>query len=249
MTKADPNTGAPAARGGDLTPCGSIVLLVEDEVQIRRFLRIALGSQGFRLIEAVTGREGLAAAATQRPDIIILDLGLPDMDGTEIIRRVREWSTLPIIVLSARGQERDKIAALDLGADDYVAKPFGVGELLARMRVALRHAARTAGEAGEPVFSLGGLHVDLARRQVSVGGQEVHLTPIEYRLLATLVRHAGKVLTHQQLLREVWGPNHTEQAHYLRVFTAQLRRKLEVDPARPRYLLTEPGVGYRLACE
>jgi two-component system KDP operon response regulator KdpE len=225
------------------------VLLIEDEVQIRRFLRAALDSQGFRLIEAATGTDGLAAAATRQPEIIILDLGLPDMDGLEVIRRVREWSTIPIIILSARGQERDKITALDAGADDYVAKPFGVGELLARMRVALRHVARSVSESGESKFSVGDLQVDLAQRQVTVAGQPVHLTPIEYRLLATMVRHAGKLLTHHQLLNEVWGPSHTEQAHYLRVYTAQLRRKLEADPARPRYVLTEPGVGYRLAAE
>jgi len=226
-----------------------VVLLIEDESQIRRFLRAVLDSQGFRLIEAATGEEGLVAATTRQPEIIILDLGLPDMDGLDIIRRVREWSALPIIVLSARGQERDKITALDAGADDYVAKPFGVGELLARMRVALRHAARSAIDPGESAFSVGELHVDLAQRQVTVAGEPVHLTPIEYRLLTTLIRHAGKILPHRQLLNEVWGPCHTEQAHYLRVYTAQLRRKLEADPARPRYVLTEPGVGYRLAAE
>jgi two-component system KDP operon response regulator KdpE len=226
-----------------------IVLLIEDEVQIRRFLHAALDSHGFRLIEAATGSDGLAAAATRQPEIIILDLGLPDMDGLEVIRRVREWSTIPIIILSARGQERDKITALDAGADDYVAKPFGVGELLARMRVALRHVARGGSEPGESKFSVGDLQVDLAQRQVTVAGQPVHLTPIEYRLLSTLVRHAGKLLTHHQLLNEVWGPSHTEQAEYLRVYTAQLRRKLEANPARPRYVLTEPGVGYRLAAE
>lgn len=226
-----------------------VVLLIEDEVQIRRFLHAVLDSHGFRLVEAATGADGLAAAATRQPEIIILDLGLPDVDGLEVIRRVREWSAVPIIILSARGQERDKVTALDAGADDYVSKPFGVGELLARMRVALRHRARGAGEAGEAKFSVGDLQVDLAQRQVTVAGQPVHLTPIEYRLLATLVRHAGKLLTHHQLLNEIWGPSHTEQAHYLRVYTAQLRRKLEVDPARPRYVLTEPGVGYRLAAE
>jgi len=230
-------------------PARPVVLLIEDEPQIRRFLHAALDGQGFRLIEAATGEEGLVAAATRQPEIIILDLGLPDMDGLDIIRRVREWSAIPIIILSARGQERDKIVALDAGADDYVAKPFGVGELLARMRVALRHTARGVGEPGESKFSVGDLQVDLAQRQVTLAGQPVHLTPIEYRLLATLVRHAGKLLTHHQLLNEVWGPSHTEQAHYLRVYTAQLRRKLEADPTRPRYVLTEPGVGYRLAAE
>jgi len=238
---SDPSLGEPTPR--------PVILLIEDEPQIRRFLRAALDAQGFKLIDVATGEEGVAAAATRQPEAIILDLGLPDMDGLDVIRRVREWSATPIIVLSARGQERDKIAALDAGADDYVAKPFGVGELLARMRVALRHAARGTGDPGESKFSVGDLQVDLAQRHVAVAGQPVHLTPIEYRLLATLVRHAGKLLTHHQLLNEVWGPTYTEQAHYLRVYTAQLRRKLEADPARPRYVLTEPGVGYRLAAE
>jgi len=228
---------------------GSTVLVIEDDAQIQRFLRVALGSQGYRLLEAITGEAGLVEAATRQPDIVILDLGLPDIDGLDVIRRLREWTTLPIIVLTARGQERDKIAALDAGADDYVSKPFGIGELLARMRVALRHAARKHNEPDEPVFSVGDLRVDLGQRKVTVGGTPVHLTPIEYRLLATLIQHAGKLLTHRQLLNEVWGPPYTEQAHYLRVYTAQLRRKLEADPARPRYILTEPGVGYRLAAE
>jgi two-component system KDP operon response regulator KdpE len=225
------------------------VVLIEDEAQIRRFLRAALVGSGFRLFEAATGESGVVETATRQPEIVILDLGLPDIDGLEVIRRIREWSGIPIIVLSARGQERDKIAALDAGADDYVSKPFNVGELLARMRVALRHAARRGVDGGEASFEVGDLHVDFMKRQVQVGGQPVHLTPIEYRLLTTMVKHAGKVLTHKQLLAEVWGPNQTEQAHYLRVYAAQLRRKLEADPARPRYLLTEPGVGYRLADE
>lgn len=231
------------------TEAGPAVVVIEDEPQIRRFLRASLTTQGFRLVEAATGEDGLAQAATRQPDIIILDLGLPDMDGLEVIRRLREWTAVPIVVLSARGQERDKIAALDAGADDYVSKPFGVGELLARMRVALRHAAIGTKDAGEPVFSVGDLSVDLVHRNVQIAGQQVHLTPIEYRLLTTLIRHAGKVMTHNQLLTEVWGPNQADQAHYLRVYAAQLRRKLEADPARPRYLLTEPGVGYRLAAE
>jgi len=225
---------------------GPTVVVIEDEPQIRRFLRAALVSQGYRFYEAATGHEGLAEAATRQPDVIILDLGLPDLDGLEIIRRVREWTSVPIIVLSARDQEGDKIRALDLGADDYVSKPFGVGELLARMRAALRHAAIASQQRVEPVFTLGALQVDLMRRRVSVGGTEVHLTPIEYKLLTTLVRHAGNVVTHRQLLKEVWGPTYEDQAHYLRVFMLQLRRKLEADPARPRYLRTEPGVGYRL---
>ncbi len=235
---------APTASAG-----GPVVLVIEDDPPIRRFLRVTLGNRGYRLFEADTGEAGLVEAATRQPDIVILDLGLPDMDGLEVIRRLREWSAVPIIILSARGQERDKIAALDAGADDYLSKPFGVGELLARMRVALRHATHSPDDAADATFSMGDLHVDLAKRQVLVVGQQVHLTPIEYRLLTTLVRHAGKVLTHRQLLLEVWGPPYAEQAHYLRVYMAQLRRKLEVDSARPRYLLTEPGVGYRLAAE
>lgn len=228
---------------------GSVVLVIEDDPQIQRFLRVALGSHGYRLLEATTGEAGLVEAATRQPDIVILDLGLPDIDGLDVIRRLREWTALPIIVLSARGQERDKIAALDAGADDYVSKPFGIGELLARMRAALRHATRSPDEVGDSTFSTGDLHVDLAKRQVIIAGQQIHLTPIEYRLLTTLIRHAGKVLTHRQLLIEVWGPPYADQAHYLRVYMAQLRRKLEAVPARPRYILTEPGVGYRLAAE
>jgi two-component system KDP operon response regulator KdpE len=224
-----------------------VVVLIEDEPQIRRFLRATLGSQGYRLFEAATGADGLVEAASRQPDVVILDLGLPDMNGLEVIRRLREWSTVPIIVLSARGQEADKVAALDRGADDYVSKPFGAEELLARVRVAIRHRAGVARE--DAVFTTGDLKVDLGRRHVFVRDQEVKLTPTEYRLLTTLVRHAGRVLTHRQLLKEVWGPNQTEEAHYLRVYMAQLRRKIEADPARPRYLLTEPGVGYRLAGE
>ena len=224
-----------------------IVVLIEDEPQIRRFLRATLGSQGYRLFEAATGADGLVEAASRQPDVVIVDLGLPDIDGLEVIRRLREWSTVPIIVLSARGQEADKVVALDLGADDYVSKPFGADELLARVRVAIRHKAGVARE--DAVFTSGELKVDLGRRHVFVRDQEVKLTPTEYRLLTTLVRHPGRVLTHRQLLKEVWGPNQTEEAHYLRVYMAQLRRKIEADPAQPRYLLTEPGVGYRLAGE
>ena len=226
-----------------------IILLIEDEPPIRRFLRASLPAQGYHLEEATTGEEGLLQAAMRRPDVIILDLGLPDIDGLEVTKRLREWTTTPIIVLSARGREDDKIAALDAGADDYLTKPFGLGELLARLRVALRHAARAPGEEGEPVFRVGDLRVDLVRRQVWVAEEEVHLTPNEYKLLTTLVQHAGKVLTHRQLLREVWGPGYAEENHYLRVYMGQLRHKLEKKPARPRYLLTEPGVGYRLAME
>jgi two-component system KDP operon response regulator KdpE len=226
-----------------------VVVLIEDEPQIRRFLRPTLAGPGYRLFEAATGADGVIEVSSRQPDVVIIDLGLPDMDGVEVIRRIREWSQVPIIVLSARGQERDKVTALDAGADDYVSKPFSAGELLARIRVALRHTVGASHEGGDATFKVGDLAVDLARRRVHVAGQEVHLTPNEYKLLTTLVRHAGKVVTHQQLLREVWGPSHTEQAHYARVYMAHLRHKLETEPARPRYLLTEPGVGYRLVTE
>jgi two-component system KDP operon response regulator KdpE len=225
-----------------------VIVLIEDETPIRRFLRATFLAGGYRLFEATTGADGLVEAATRQPDVVIVDLGLPDMDGLQVIRRIREWTNVPIIVLSARGQERDKVAALDAGADDYVSKPFGPGELLARIRVALRHAAGAV-RPEEAVFTVGDLQVDLTRRRVMVAGREIHLTPIEYKLLTTLVHHAGRVLTHRQLLKEVWGPSHGEEAHYLRVYMAQLRRKLEADPTRPRYLLTEPGVGYRFAAE
>jgi two-component system KDP operon response regulator KdpE len=227
---------------------GRTILLVEDAPQIRRLLRTALAAYGYRLIESTTGEDGLQQAAAKMPDLIIVDLGLPDLDGVQVIRRLREWSTIPIIVLSARTRERDKIEALEAGADDYLTKPFDLGELVARMRVAWRHAARVD-NADEPLFSVGELRIDLARRQVSVEGREVHLTPHEYRLLTALARHAGRVLTHQQLLGQIWGPTHTDQAEYLRVYMAQLRRKLESDVSRPRYLITEPRVGYRLAAE
>ena len=230
------------------TATGPVVLVIEDEPPIRRFLRPSLASQGYRVIEAETGEDGLIQAATRQPDLVVLDLGLPDLDGIEVIRRLREWATVPIIVLSARGGESDKVAALDAGADDYVAKPFAVGELLARARVALRHSAQGR-EPGESTFTLRHLRVDLGRRRVWLGDVEVRLTPIEYRLLAVLVRHAGKVLTHRQLLQEVWGPGQVEQTHYLRVYMANLRRKLEADSARPQLLRTEPGVGYRLLTE
>ncbi|HEY3271316.1 MAG TPA: response regulator [Geothrix sp.] len=223
------------------------VLLVEDEPQMRRFLRVALEGSGYRYLEATTGGEGLALAAQHRPDVILLDLGLPDMDGLDLMTRLREWTQTPVIVISARGQETDKIGALDVGADDYLTKPFGTGELLARIRVALRHA--DPGAAEDPLFALGRWRVDLAKRQVLVAGQEVHLTPLEYRLFTTLIRHAGKVVTHRQLLKEVWGGVAGAQPLYLRVYMAQLRHKLEEDPSRPRYLQTEPGVGYRLRTE
>jgi two-component system KDP operon response regulator KdpE len=226
-----------------------IVVLIEDEPQIRRFLRATLTGEGYRLFEATTGADGLVQASSRQADVVIVDLGLPDMDGLDVIRRLREWSAIPVIVLSARGQERDKVTALDAGADDYVSKPFGAGELLARIRVALRHAAGVSHAGDQSAFRVGDLEVDLLRRHVSVAGVEVRLTPVEYRLLATLVAHAGKVLTHQQLLHEVWGPSHDDQAHYVRVYMAHLRGKLEAEPARPRYLRTEPGVGYRLVVD
>jgi two-component system KDP operon response regulator KdpE len=220
------------------------ILIVDDEPQIRRFLRTSLGAHGYRVIEASRGQEAMRLTTTERPELVLLDLGLPDMDGLEVIQRLREWSTVPIIVVSVRGQEAEKIAALDRGADDYATKPFGMGELLARIRAALRH--RLQADVEEPVFHAGGLIVDLVKRVVTVDGQEVKLTPKEYDLLRVLVTHAGKVITHQQLLREVWGPGSVYETHYLRVYIGQLRQKLEPDPAQPRYLLTESGVGYRL---
>lgn len=229
-----------------MTSQGPILLVIEDEPQMLRFLRASLSTHGYRLVEATTAADGLAQAATRSPDIVLLDLGLPDMDGLEVTRRLREWSRTPIIVLSARGQDEDKINALDAGADDYLTKPFSVGELLARIRVALRHVATSTSGGQEPVFSVGELRVDLAKREVLVGADEVHLTPTEYKLLTTLIKYAGKVVTHRQLLTEVWGPAYVEHTQYLRVFMGQLRQKLEPDPAKPRYLINEPGVGYRL---
>ncbi len=226
-----------------------LVLIIEDEPQMQRFLRISLRTHGYQVIEAATAREGLMHAAGHNPEVILLDLGLPDGDGLDLARRLRERTRTPIIVLSARGHERDKVAALDLGADDYLTKPFGLGELLARMRVALRHAGQPTEGAAESVFEAGEVRVDLAARRVFRGEAEVHLTPTEYRLLASLVRQEGKVLTHRQLLEAVWGANYADQTHYLRVYMGQLRHKLERDPARPRLLITEPGVGYRLRAE
>jgi two-component system KDP operon response regulator KdpE len=221
------------------------VVLIEDDREIRHWLRVVLEAEGYRLFFAENGEQGLTETAARQPDLVLLDLGLPDLDGVDVIRRIREWSKVPILVISARGQEQDKVDALDAGADDYVSKPFGTKELLARMRVALRHAALQDG-AESAVYESGKLRVDLAARLVYLDGNEVHLTPNEYKLLAALVRHAGKVLTHRHLLKEVWGPNFVEHTNYLRVHMSQLRRKIETEPARPRYILTESGVGYRL---
>jgi two-component system KDP operon response regulator KdpE len=223
-----------------------MVLLIEDESPMRRVLRAVLRANEYAVVEAGSAREGLMQAAGRNPDVILLDLGLPDRDGLEVTRELREWTNAPIIIISARGQEQDKVMALDLGADDYLTKPFTEGELLARIRVALRHAALPADGPPDSIFETGDLHVDLLRREVLKGRDEVHLTPTEYKLLATLIRNAGKVVTHGQLLKEVWGANYRDQTHYLRVYMGQLRHKLEEDPARPRILTTEPGVGYRL---
>jgi two-component system KDP operon response regulator KdpE len=222
-----------------------VVLVVEDEPQMRRFLRASLSSHGFRLIEAGTAKEALALATSQNPEVILLDLGLPDGDGIALTRTLREWSSVPIIVISARGRESDKVEALDAGSDDYLTKPFGVNELLARMRAALRRASQPAGVT-VPVIEIGALRIDLARREVTLAARELHLTPNEYRILALLARNPGKVLTHRQILKEVWGPTHAGETHYLRVYMAQLRRKIEADPARPELLITEPSVGYRM---
>jgi len=227
----------------------SRVLLVEDEPQIRRFVRLALEGQGCDVSEAATAAAGLLAAAEIRPDLVILDLGLPDRDGLDFIRDLRAWATFPVLVLSARSLESDKVAALDVGADDYLSKPFGVPELLARVRALLRRHAR--GDAAKPLVHLcdGAVEVDLARRTVTRDGSPVHLTPIEFRLLATLIGHDDRVLTHRQLLREVWGEGHSDSGHYLRIYVGRLRHKLEDDPTRPRHLLTETGVGYRFVIQ
>ena len=222
------------------------VLVVEDEPEIRRFLHSSLGAEGYRIVESPNGRRGTLDAGLHKPDIAIVDLGLPDFDGVEVIRRIREWSPMPIVVLSARIGERSKIEALDAGADDYVTKPFGVGELLARVRVALRHATQPS--SGKNLL-LGDVTVDFEKRQARKGAAEVRLTPIEFRLLACLAKHLGLVVTHRQLLTEVWGPTHAGDTHYLRVYMKQLREKLELDPVQPRHLLTETGVGYRLVAD
>ena len=225
---------------------GPTILVVEDEPEIRRFLRAALDAEGYRVVESASARRGTIDAGTHKPDLAIVDLGLPDFDGREVIRQIRSWSSMPIVVLSARAQEQSKIQALDAGADDYITKPFGVGELLARVRVALRHASRSP--SGQ-VLGMGPSKVDLEKRRATRDGAEVRLTPIEFRLLGCLAQHLGMVVTHRQLLREVWGPSHVEHTHYLRIYMKQLRDKLEADPVRPKYLITETGVGYRLLAD
>lgn len=229
-----------------VTDAGPLVLVVEDEPQMRRFLRATLDAHGYRLVEAGTAREAIVGVTTQNPDVVLLDLGLPDGDGIALTREIREWTRVPIVVVSARGREEDKVEALDAGADDYLTKPFGIKELLARMRVALRHGREKAGENAEPVIELGPLKVDLVRREVTRDGKPVKLTPIEYRLLVLMAQNAGKVLTHRQILKEVWGAAYQAHTHYVRVHMAELRKKIEDEPARPRWLVTEPGVGYRL---
>jgi len=224
-------------------PPQQIVLVIDDEIQIRRLLKINLEAAGYRVYEAATGEAGVAEAAQRRPDIVVLDLGLPDMDGVTVLKRIREWSSVPVVVLSVRDRDDDKIAALDNGADDYLTKPFSTGELLARLRVAQRHARPSADEA---VFRADRLEVDLTSRTVKVEGKQIKLTATEYALLQLFVRHAGKVLTHRQILKEVWGPNYVEQTHYLRVYMTHLREKLERNPSAPELLVTESGVGYRL---
>jgi two-component system KDP operon response regulator KdpE len=227
-----------------------VVLIIEDDPQIRRFLRTSLAAEHYRYREAKTAADGIKEAAAHQPDVVLLDLGLPDTDGLEVIRQVRKRKqNFPIIVLSVRSAERDKIAALDAGADDFVNNPFAVGELLARLRVALRRSTGPSGDVSAKSFQIGDIEVDFVKRKVAVAGNDVHLTRIEYKLLQVLIRHADRVVTHGQLLNEVWGPHHNDQTHYLRVYMVQLRRKLEGDPARPRYLQTEPGVGYRLITE
>ncbi len=224
---------------------GPLVLVVEDEPQMRRFLRASLTSHGFRLAEAGNARDALALATSQAPEAILLDLGLPDRDGIDFAREIRGWSRVPIIVISARGREADKVEALDAGADDYLTKPFGVNELMARIRVALRRSGESSA-GSTPIIEVGPLRIDLVRREVTMARQTLHLTPIEYRMLTLLAQNAGRVLTQRQILEEVWGRGHAAQTHYVRVYMAQLRRKIEHDPARPRFLVTEPGVGYRL---
>jgi len=223
------------------------VLVVEDDREIRRFLCSALGAEGYKVVESANARRGTIDATTHKPDVAIVDLGLPDFDGLQVIRAIRRWSPMPILVLSARSREHAKIDAFDAGADDYVTKPFGIGELLARLRVALRHRARST--TGGVVLKLGKAAVDLEARRAARDGHEVHLTPIEFRLVSCLAKHTGMVVAHKQLLSEVWGPTHQSDTHYLRIYMKQLRDKLEVDPLRPRHFITETGIGYRLVCD
>ncbi len=230
-----------------MTEPRATILVVEDEPEIRRFLRASLGAEGYRVVESATGQRGIVDAGSHKPDLVIVDLGLPDVDGLQVVRRIREWSTVPILILSARVHEQSKVEALDAGADDYVTKPFGVGELRARVRVALRHAARS--RVGSNVIVFESAAIDLERRTATRDGKEVRLTPIELRLLTALAKHIDMVVTHRQLLTAVWGPTHERDTHYLRIYMKQLRDKLEVDPVRPRHLLTEAGVGYRLVLE
>ena len=229
-----------------MTNASPVIVVIEDDPAIRLFLRTGLGAHGFKVFEADRGRQGIIEAGVRKPDLIILDLGLPDMDGVEVIKTIREWSVMPIIILSARSSEQNKIDALDAGADDYLTKPFGLGELLARIRVAMRHSVSNPAQDQNGIFTTGALKVDVLKRQVVVDDREVHLTPIQYRLLSVLIKNAGKVLTHQYLLKEVWGPSYRDNSHYLRIYMSQLRQKLEIDPTQPQYLLTESGVGYRL---
>jgi two-component system KDP operon response regulator KdpE len=226
-----------------------VILVVEDEPQMRKFIRLSLSAHDYRVLEASNGAEAIQQAEAYTPDVVLLDLGLPDMDGLEVTRRVRKWSAMPILVISARGQEDSKVTALEEGADDYLTKPFGSAELIARIRVALRHAARVNGAPSAVVPIGDDIQVDLVKRVVLVRGNEVHLTPIEYKLLGALIKHAGMVLTHRHLLEQVWGPGHAHQLEYLRVYMTQLRHKLEADPTRPKYLVTETGIGYRLKAD
>jgi two-component system KDP operon response regulator KdpE len=229
-----------------MNPHGALVLVVEDEAEMRKFIRATLTSRGYRLLEAERAAEAVQLVTGHNPDLVLLDLGLPDGDGIDLTRQLREWSRVPVIVLSARGREDDKVMALDAGADDYLTKPFGVNELLARMRVALRHAELARGGAPVQAYEFGDLTIDLVRREIRRGQEEIHLTPIEYKLLVLFAQHAGKVLTHRQILNEVWGMAYASQTHYVRVHMAELRKKIEPNPSRPKLLVTEPGVGYRL---
>ena len=230
-----------------MSPVASpIIVVIEDDPAIRLFLRKGLDAHGFKVFEAELGRQGIVEAGIRKPDLIILDLGLPDMEGVAVIKAIREWSAMPIIILSARSAEQHKIEALDAGADDYLTKPFGLGELLARIRVEMRHSVSSPEQEQSGIFMTGAMKVDLLKRQVVVGDRDVHLTPIQYRLLSVLIKNAGKVLTHQYILKEVWGPSYRDNSHYLRIYMSQLRQKLETDPTQPQYLLTESGVGYRL---